>query len=257
MTDDELIQALGRAAREQSRDEERWDRLAKEPRGARDHPPADEREDDEAALARRLLREPSEEELRRTADRVMEALAKKRNAPVAKVVPLRQRSIRVLGVVALPLAAAAALVLFLRPRGESLPEYALSASGGVSATRGVDETPRSEAIVAASGVDVVLLARPRAPAEGNIYATAFVRCAGHVVVVPSASEAASSGALRVTVPGGAIVGAVTPRASCELGLLLGRSAAPDARALESAGARGDRGDWVRLTVPVRVREAVP
>jgi hypothetical protein len=242
MSDDRLLRALGRTLAEQSAERERWEAAAASPEGT---PAADEKDE----LARRLFAPASDAFVERMSARVVASLGVAAD-PAAKVVPTRGRAARWAGVVAVPLAAAAAIAFFVTRPAADLPAYTLSVSGGVRQERGAETRAPSEPVGVAPGAELVLVARPDARARDGVHTSTFVVRSGAPTPVRSMSEVSDKGAVRVTVLGDDLAEAVGGGGLVSLVLVVDRSAADDSRAL--AAADGATREWSRFTVPVRV-----
>lgn len=144
-------------------------------------------------------------------------------APRDNVVPLRRkRWYAGMAAVGSALAAAAVLVLLLRPAAhQPLPEYALDVAGGEQIMRSAGE--QSE-IVLGPGSLVRLVLRPAKPVEGPIEARTFVATADgdeSIRAVALATDASEVGALRVDLPGDVLV-KVFPEGAARVIVAIGR-----------------------------------
>jgi hypothetical protein len=168
----------------------------------------------------------------------------------SRVVPIRRGALRWTGLLAAPLAAAAAIALLVTRSGGDLPGYAVSVSGGLRAERGADTRAPSDPVVVAAGTEIILVARPEASAPAGAHAATFLVSSGASMAVPSTSQVSAQGALRVSVRGDDVAKVAAPGASVELVLVVDRSEGDDRRAL--AAGDGSTREWTRFTVPVRV-----
>jgi hypothetical protein len=162
----------------------------------------------------------------RFADAALAALARPTEQRGARVLPFRRIALWVV-----PLAAAAALAVFLLRPGSDLPTYRMEAGQGDRALRGAEveaaAVPRYEP---GSRLEIVL--RPAKAVEGPVAARGFVRRGDDVTPWAVEPEVAPGGAVRVAGPIDALLPGVT--GEVELWIAVGRPAAlPDADAVRA------------------------
>jgi hypothetical protein len=141
-------------------------------------------------------------------------------APPARVLPWRRLAIAIVA----PLAAAAALILFLRhPVGEQasapLPAYALAFTGGDRTTRSApanDDGPVE--LHADSRIDIVL--RPSTAAPGPVLVQAFLLQGSEVHPWPVPMQRSPEGAVRISGDAGSLLG--VPAGSWDLVFIVSR-----------------------------------
>jgi hypothetical protein len=234
MNDEELLARLGKLAKSQDDAEDaQWETLA---RGELDPKALAELEaraadDPEVALRLQLFR-PLEEA---TKHRIADALAQDsatgdsdagdapENAATRAAVPAGVRRLAPnarWAVVAVPLALAAALALFLlRPQSLSpLPDYSASLRGGQAELRSGDASDAVPRIGPGSEFDLQL--RPSVDVDGAVEARAFVVQAGRVTPVAASPRIAPSGGFRLQGRGATWFGAA--RGKAEMVILVGR-----------------------------------
>jgi hypothetical protein len=150
---------------------------------------------------------------------------------------------------AVPLAAAAALLLVARPRPTALPGYELVATGGLREVRGLGDQPdRIQRLAPGSVLDVKL--RPATAVQGSVLAMAFAVQGGRADPVSPIIEVAPSGAVSVRAEAASVFG--ERRGRWELRIFLARpSLAAELRAL-AVGPRTSGPGWQRLSVPVEL-----
>ncbi len=194
MNDEDLLQALGEVARDEAGEpfDARWDAMAAdelsdEDRAALEALAAGDPELADAPEAFAPLDDAAKE---RITDSILLVLEQeKAPAPVLKF-PTR----RVL-LVAAPLAAAAALLFMLLPRGADLPAYGLDASKGEMSVRG--SGPAAEVPIYKQGTRLDLILRPATKVQGGAQLRTFVKQAGAVRDWNIPHEVAPGGAFRI------------------------------------------------------------
>jgi hypothetical protein len=281
MTDEELLKAMGRAARDGQPLDERWDRLA-----TGDLTDA-EREDlleaaarsDEAAEAYEAFRPLGAEFQARVVERLMaqraggatpaadvetgghaaaaEASGASATATAArKIVPFPRRARRFS---ALPLALAASLLvavgvatLLRQGATPALPGYGLRLEGQVALVRG--EAPPPEAAPFAPGNTFRLVLTPETRVAGEVAAHAYLLTDGSVEPLRApAPRISADGAVLIEGEVGRDV--LLPQGPARILVVVGReSKLPDPAALAGRlGAAGEEqsGDWTAWMLPVR------
>jgi hypothetical protein len=201
----------------------------------------------------------------RIADRIGQAQAAEteREKPTAGNVVVsmdgrRRRSRRLLAVVLAPLAAAAAVVLMVRSfPGQSLvplPEYGISANGGIKELRGTDPASSQAAGMVAAPQrlrpesHLVAIARPDVAVEGPVAVRVFVVQGAKAEEVRPQVRIAPSGAVEVRAAVAEVFG--DRRGHWDMVVLVARSEA--LRKVEPAVALATppAATWRRLTVPL-------
>jgi len=158
-----------------------------------------------------------------------------------------------------PLAAAAAFLLVLRPGHDispgSLPSYELTASDGLKQRRGpaAPETTGSQVRKIARQTELVLVARPTRAVDGELTARVFLLHGTTAEELTARTEIAPTGSVQIRVRP-----ANDARASLGLATMkiaIGRPAAVHAASLEAAAAESGRDPGVRwLSLPVELVE---
>ena len=143
---------------------------------------------------------------------------------VDNVIPLwRNRWYAGLAAAGSALAAAAVIVLLLRPAGqEPLPDYVLSVAGGEQTMRSGDEKTE---IVLGPGSHVRLVLRPEKPVDGPLETRTFVATTEgneSIRAVELTTDISKAGALRVELPGDALV-KVLPEGAARVIVAVGRT----------------------------------
>lgn len=203
MSDDPLLQALRKVAQDQHRS-----------------PAGDERYE---ALAHEPLSEAARE-------RLVDLIARPRSSAKAKAT--RPRRVALWSGGATALAAAAALVLWLRSPGAPLPAYEASFEGGEQALRG-DPPPSSSSAPARipRGGRIDLVLRPTRPVETTVAARAFAVRPGDARELRAALAISGDGAARLAGRRDEIL-ADLPPGTWEIVLVVGRPGSlPDAAAI--------------------------
>ncbi|HVR64952.1 MAG TPA: hypothetical protein VMU50_23810 [Polyangia bacterium] len=204
---------------------------------------------DRAKIADRILQPQAveaQQEKPTTADAVVSMVGRRRGSRGCRAAALA------------PLALAAAVMLVVRSfSGERLgpvPEYEISASGGIKELRGGD-TPSSEAAGTlaepqrlAPQSQLVAIGRPKIAVEGPMAVRAFVVQGAKVEEVWPQLQIAASGAVEVRAPVAAVFGDRTGH--WELVVLVGRAAALRRAEPAAALAGPSDGTWRRLVVPL-------
>jgi hypothetical protein len=278
MTDEDLLKAMGRAARNGQPLDERWDRLAAGEltdaereelleAAARSDEAADAYEafrplgaEFQARVVERLMAERAGG-ARRAPDAVADEEAARSAAPAAEtagrnVVPFPRRTRPFF---ALPLALAASLlvavgVVTLLRQGATpaLPGYGLRLDGQVALTRG--EAPPPEAAPFASGNTFRLLLTPQTRVTGEVAAHAYLLTGDTVAPLPApAPRVSEDGAVLIEGEVGRDV--LLPQGAARILVVVGReSKLPDpgtlARRLGAAG-QEQSDDWTAWMLPVR------
>ncbi len=267
MTDDELLQAAGEAAREgDPLQDERWDAL---PSGGLSEGDlaalrllADQ--SDSARSAFEALQPLDEAAREQIVDGILAGLAagapaaplpEKTPGDGARVIAFPRRARRALGALAVAgsLAAAAALLLFL-PRGvSSLPGYEASLVG--------EQAQRSSAPGAGvpqlgPGSRLELVLRPEVAVDGPVAVRSFLSCGAEVRSWDAPAVIADGGSIRVTGGYDALFGDL-PTGSCELVFAVGRpSALPSSLEAVTAAlrepVRSRTEAWHLVRVPIRL-----
>jgi len=187
--------------------------------------------------------------------RTVDRLAARRGRP--------RRSAGVWAGAGVALAAAAALVLWLRPHPVSnvdgdagLPAYAITATGGVADVRGPapgvvveGRTAPAQRVRPQSELDIAC--RPDSAVTGPVAVRAFLVHGGAVDEVHPALQVAATGAVALRLRGAELVALHTGDA--ELRVVIGRPAAVTAIAAPpTAASDGEGARW--LTVPLRLEQ---
>jgi hypothetical protein len=231
---DPILADLARIARDEAAaraEDPRWERLARGELSA-----ADEAEirrqaagDPEIAALYEAFRPLSDETKGRIADRVLAAEASRHGHGTARVVPFRP--LRRAAIVAIPLALAAAVALWVaRPPTDTgavasadapLPEYALGVTGGDRATRSGDAPHGNGAIELRRESRLELVLRPSKPITGAVAARGFLVQGADARAWNPAMEVSGDGAIRAAGPAGAFLG--VPAGAWDVVLVVGRA----------------------------------
>lgn len=208
MSEDRLLETIGRSAREEQKDDARFERLA---RGDADAELERAAADDPAMAIRLAGSRPLDDA---TIDRITaRTLAVAKKAPAAKVVPVwRRRLVTLAG----PLALAAAMLVYVGvqrgPGGPELPEYSVTATGE-QAMRGPAQPHERDPARASARLRLSrnardardarfeLLLRPATAPEGKVVAYAFTFGPGpEPVPLDAKVEIAPDGPVRMSGP---------------------------------------------------------
>jgi len=200
----------------------------------------------------------------RIADRIVNGLrAGELGAAPRRVVPwsekraergLRAHRPRLFNWIAVPLAAAAALLLWLMYPGrwdagsQALPRYALQAEGSVQQVRGNAPTAARRVTLSRHGELTVLL-RPGTAVRGEISTGAFVRGADNWKRIPAQAQTSPSGAVRVVLAARRLAetGVRAPYPVC---LLIARPPAFGDQAARLAFADASGRGWQRFCIVI-------
>ena len=235
------LDALGELARSEERpSDERWEALTRGEMPAEELAELERRAETDPEIARML-------ELHRPLDREARQRIVGRLTP-AKVVPLWQRVVTV----AVPLAAAAALVLWLaQPAHVSpLPAYQLSASGE-SAVRSDPST--AGPIRLTPGSQLRLVIRPATAVEGDVAVRFHAKQADQIEPLAIEAERAEAGALRLNAPAERIFG--SRRGTWTLVALVGRPEVLERDAAHILRSEASEGlGWQRFAVEVTLAD---
>jgi len=288
MSEDLLLRELGHLAQEEkeaedSRRDERWDRLAAGTLGA----------EEEAALRALAATSPAEREAYEAfrplgADfqaRVVDALADElqRTAPAvepreprSRLLPFRPATWRLTGWLAAAAAAAvAAAGLLLVVRGPAamapLPLYSAELSGGIQTLRGAP-SPATGPQLFAPGSRLSLVVRPERPVAGEVEARGFLARGAEIVPLQQAPQAPQAPpappAPRLDISAGGVVrlqGTIgeeirLPPGPSTVWIVVGRRgkipAAGELAAALRAGRTHDR-DWQAVSADLSVADRPP
>jgi hypothetical protein len=226
MNSDDLLGALGRVAREEAEAEDpRWERLARgELTAAEEAELRKQAETDPEIAMRYEAYRPLDREAR---ERIVARLSGAGGG--GRVVPIR--AWRRIAAVALPLAAAAAVVIWVERRGtepptlasnDVVPAYSLAATGGDRPARSGD-TPAAGGpldLHRESRLEIVL--RPATAAPDGVAVRTFLVKDGAARPWSPAVQRSGDGALRVAGAAGALLG--VPAGTWDLAFAVGREA---------------------------------
>lgn len=186
MKPDDLLDAVGRVAREHERVDERLERLAAGTLSDQERAELEREAATNPELARAL-------ELFRPLDADVRARIAAEVAPVRQLRTARPEPSRLVWLAAaLAAAAAVVLVLLFRSGPEPLPDYELAALGGVS-----EQRAPSTAVQIAPGAELTLLLRPATSVVGDVVAYAFRVDGGEVVPLDVRVQRSETGAVRL------------------------------------------------------------
>jgi hypothetical protein len=258
--DEQLLDALGVTAANRrafaSAEDRRWQALA-EGRADAAEAAAAKAEDPERWDAYRPFDAAAAEAVHQ---RVAEALERRSVAsPARNVISLADRRAgmwRRLAMVAVPLAAAAALVLMLRPFDgpalAPLPSYALEIAGAEALVRGAESAPGPEVFTPQSSLVVVL--RPASAAPGDLALRAWQRHSGGAWQIWEPKvEWSADGAARIAGSAGALLGE-TP-GLVDLRVVVGRKGELPSTAEAAEAPRSGEPTWQRVDARVLLESA--
>jgi hypothetical protein len=213
MTDDELLVALGRRAREENEDPEiaALERLARGEVDASDLPGID----DDARDLFRPLDAAAEE---RIASAILSAGAA-RNGPALRVVrggedpsgppgsatsENRTPKLTLVRLAPVILAAAAVFLFLVIPRGTELPNYVVEISGDVASVRSDGPKVVETRATLHREAQLQIVLRPGEPTEDPVVATAALVQDGRATPLAAKIEVSADGAVRVSGPVSAV-----------------------------------------------------
>lgn len=255
--DEQLLDALGVTAANRraavSAGDRRWQALA-EGRADEAEVAAAETEDVDRWEAYRPFDEAAAEAVHR---RVAEALgaggaAAATGGNVISLADRRAGMWRRVAMVAIPLAAAAALVMMLRPFGgptlAPLPSYALEVAGAEALVRGAEDQPGPQVFTPESSL--ILVVRPATAATGTLALRAWQRHSGGAWHLWDPDvEWSADGAARIAGEATALLGAGP--GLVDLRVVIGRKDELPSDP-EAAATRADEAQWQRFDAQVRL-----
>jgi hypothetical protein len=173
-------------------------------------------------------------------------------APVVSLDERRRARRRWAGLLVIPLAAAAGVLLMAHPRSSppsTLPGYELVATGGLREVRGpADEPGQLQRLSPGSILEVKL--RPASAVDGEVVGAAFLVQGDRIEPVDADIQVVASGAASVRAEAAPVFG--DRRGRWELRILLARPALAKQLPALAADPRQSGPGWQRLSVPIEL-----